>query len=185
MSSRDRAVVEQLLERAQPHVDALGVVEPVHAEHQLAAGRPAPCGSPRPAASTSGRRDISSSAVESIEIGNAPSLTTRSPTTTSSRASRPRTPPNRRGQLAEVPGAAGGVEADQVRAQQPPHDLLAPRQLDEQLGGREGDVQEEPDPQVGAPLAEHARHELELVVLHPHRRALRRDLGGGRRRTAR
>jgi hypothetical protein len=33
-------------------------------------------------------------------------------------------------------------------------------------------VQEEPDAQVGTQLAEQLRHELELVVLHPHGRVL-------------
>jgi hypothetical protein len=71
------------------------------------------------------------------------------------------------------------VEADEVRAQQAPDDLLAPRELLEQLDRREWDVQEEPDPQVRAALTELAGHQLELVVLHPDRRALGRDLVDG------
>jgi hypothetical protein len=38
-------------------------------------------------------------------------------------------------------------------------------------------VQEEADLEVGPLLAQHRRDELELVVLHPHRRALGGDLG--------
>ncbi|BCB83954.1 hypothetical protein Psuf_012670 [Phytohabitans suffuscus] len=39
-------------------------------------------------------------------------------------------------------------------------------------------MQEEPDQQVGPQLAEHARDELEMIVLHPHDRAGLRDLRG-------
>ena len=77
----------------------------------------------------------------------------------------------------EVGGGARQLEADQVRAQQPLEDLAAPRQLGEELGGREGDVEVEADPQVGALRAQHLRHQLELVVLDPHGRALGGDLG--------
>ncbi len=42
-------------------------------------------------------------------------------------------------------------------------------------------MQEEADPQVGAQLAEHRRHQLELVVLHPDRGALGRDVRRGLR----
>src|SRR5699024_8095094 len=55
-------------------------------------------------------------------------------------------------------------------------DLLAPRQLTEQVRAGEGDVQEEADPQVGAQLPEDARHELQLVVLHPYGGTLGGDL---------
>src|SRR3546814_7989856 len=48
----------------------------------------------------------------------------------------------------EVLGAAGQLEADQVGPQQALEDLPPPGQLLEQLGGRERDVQVEPDPQV-------------------------------------
>ena len=40
-------------------------------------------------------------------------------------------------------------------------------------------MQEEPDAQVRAALAELAGHQLELVVLHPDRGALGGDLGDG------
>ena len=77
----------------------------------------------------------------------------------------------------EVGGAPGQLEADQVGAEQTLEDLAAPGQLLEQLGRRERDVEVEPDAQVGPQLTEHLRHQLQLVVLHPHRRALRGDLG--------
>ena len=78
----------------------------------------------------------------------------------------------------EVLRGAGALEADQVGAEQALEDLAAPRQLLEQLGRRERDVQEEPDPQVGAQLAQHRRHQLQLVVVHPDRGVLGGDLGG-------
>ena len=81
-------------------------------------------------------------------------------------------------QADEVGGAAGQLEADDVGAEQSLEDLPAPRELLEQLGRRERDVQEEADPQVGAQLAEHLRDQLHLVVLHPDRGVLRGHLGG-------
>ena len=113
-----------------------------------------------------------------MEMGKARSLTVRP-----RKATPPCPPPSPRPAAwrnSEVARAARRVEADEVRPEQPLHDLLAPGQLDVQLHGREGDVQEEPDPQVRTPLAEHARHQLELVVLHPDRRALGGDLVDGR-----
>jgi hypothetical protein len=81
----------------------------------------------------------------------------------------------------EVLGAARALEPDQVRAEEPLEELPSPRELEEELGGWEGDVEEEADPQVRAPLAQHPRHELELVVVHPDHGALgsqrRRALG--------
>ncbi len=78
----------------------------------------------------------------------------------------------------EVGGAAGQLEADDVRTEQALEDLPAPRELLEQLGRGERDVQEEADPQVRAQLAEHLRHQLHLVVLHPDGGVLRGHLGG-------
>ncbi len=78
----------------------------------------------------------------------------------------------------EVLGAAGQLEADEVGAEQALEDLAAPGQLLEQLGRREGDVQEEADVEVGPELAQHLRDELELVVVHPDGGALRRPVGG-------
>ena len=47
--------------------------------------------------------------------------------------------------------------------------------------GGEGDVEEEPDPQVGPATSQQLGHQLELVVVDPHRgpdrRVARRDLG--------
>ena len=62
----------------------------------------------------------------------------------------------------------------------PSRTCSAPRQLGEQLRTRgNGMWLKNPIAQVGALLAQHPRHELQLVVLHPHRRALGGHLGGG------
>ena len=77
----------------------------------------------------------------------------------------------------EVGDAARRLEADQVAAEQALDDLRPPRQPGEQLERRERDVQEESDRQVGALLAQHRRHELQLVVVDPHGGVRRRDVG--------
>ena len=71
-------------------------------------------------------------------------------------------------QAHEVGCATRQLEPDQVGAEQPFEELTPPRQLLEELGRREGDVQEEPDAEVGAQLTQLLRDELQLVVLHPH-----------------
>ena len=60
-------------------------------------------------------------------------------------------------------------------------DLAAPRQLHEQFARWERDVQEEPDVDVGAELAQHLGDQLELIVVDPHGAAGRDVLGDGRR----
>jgi hypothetical protein len=59
------------------------------------------------------------------------------------------------------------VEPEEVRAEQAAQDLLAPRQDAEDLGGGEGDVQEEADARVGQPLTQQARDEQQLIVVNP------------------
>jgi hypothetical protein len=59
------------------------------------------------------------------------------------------------------------VEADHVRPQQAAQELLAVRQNAHDGGGREGDVQEEPDARLGQELAQDPRDEQQLVVVHP------------------
>jgi hypothetical protein len=59
------------------------------------------------------------------------------------------------------------VKADEVRAEQAREHRLPVREHAEDLGGREGDVQEEPDARVRQALAEHRGQEHELVVVHP------------------
>ena len=76
------------------------------------------------------------------------------------------------GQEQEVLCAAGQVESDEIGAEQALDDLGPPRHLHEQLDRRERDVQEEADGQVGPQHPQHLRHQLQLVVLDPHGRAL-------------
>ena len=64
------------------------------------------------------------------------------------------------------------LEPEQIGAEQSLHDLLAPRHAGEQFVRRERDVVEEADPHVGAPVAEHLRHELQVIVVDPHHRVV-------------
>ena len=133
-------------------------------------------------ASTSGERASSSKAATSMEIGKAWAATVRPSYSIV-------LPPGRQvvqpaGELDEVRRRRGPLEADQVRAEQPLDDRRPPGQLGEQLVGREGDVQEEADGQVGPLLAEQRRHQLQLVVVHPDDRVLRRPPPRPARRSA-
>ena len=58
------------------------------------------------------------------------------------------------------------------RAEESFDDLSTPRQLRKQAVCRERDVMEVADREVGTHPAQHRRHELQLVVLNPDRRAL-------------
>ena len=170
------AVGQQLAERAQPGVDALGVVEPVDAEQHLArvAERLADLRGPGVDLGSAGEllevvdvdRDRERRRAHGPPVGQVDQLSVG--LVADPLADEPH----------EVLGAAGQLEADQVGAEQALEDLAAPGQLLEQLGRREGDVQEEADVEVGPELAQHLRDELELVVVHPDRGALRRPVGG-------
>jgi len=84
----------------------------------------------------------------------------------------------------EVGGVGAALEAQQVGAEQALHDLPSPRKLGEDLVARERDVVEEADPDVVAVLAQHPRHELKLVVMHPYGRIGRRLFRRGLREAA-
>ena len=77
--------------------------------------------------------------------------------------------------LEEVGGVPFGLHPDQIRAEETGEHLVAPRQLAEQLRGREGDVVEEADGEVGSSLAQQLRNELQLIVVHPHGGIRRRE----------
>ncbi len=79
----------------------------------------------------------------------------------------------------EVRSARLGLEADEIGAKKALCDLVAPRELSKQFDGRERDVEEESDLQIGAHLAQHLRDKLQLVVLHPDRRTFLSHLRGG------
>jgi hypothetical protein len=77
----------------------------------------------------------------------------------------------------EVRGVGAALEPEQVRAEQALDHLPPPGKLGEDLVAGERYVVEEADAQVLALLAEHPRHQLHLVVVHPHGRAVRGLLG--------
>jgi hypothetical protein len=166
----------ELAERAQPRVDALGVVEPVHAEHdvlrvaELLADLLCPLGNVLGAgqllqpADVDGDREragLNGAAVRQVDevaVGLVADPLAHQPD--------------------EVLRGTRALEPDHVSAEQALQDLPSPWQLLEQLGRRERDVQEEADPQVRPELTQHLRHQLELVVLDPDQGTLLGDLGG-------
>ena len=77
----------------------------------------------------------------------------------------------------EVGGVAVALESEQVGAEQAADDLPPPGQLGEDLVPRERDVREVADTHVRPQRAHHPGHELELVVVRPHGRAVG-GLGG-------
>ena len=81
----------------------------------------------------------------------------------------------------EVARVGLALEAEEVGTEETVEQLGAPGQLGEELDRGEGDVVEPPDAHVGPQLAHEGRHELQLVVLHPHTSALGRHLGHGLR----
>ncbi len=83
------------------------------------------------------------------------------------------------GHLTEVLRPDRCLEPDDVGTEQALDQLDPPRDTEEQLLRRERDVEEEPDPQIGAEPAEHGRDEVQLVVVDPHGRSVGGDLGGG------
>jgi hypothetical protein len=68
------------------------------------------------------------------------------------------------GEVAEI---GGGVEADQVGAEEALEELSAGREGSEQLLGGERDVEEEPDPRLRQPAADQSRQQQELIVVDP------------------
>jgi hypothetical protein len=60
-----------------------------------------------------------------------------------------------------------GVEADHVRAQQPLHQLVRPGQDAPLLRRGPRNVEEEADGRLGQPLAQHCRHQHQVIVVHP------------------
>ena len=163
---------EQRAERAQPQADALRVVEPVDAEQDhLRVAEAGPDLRSRAGGWRARRRSPPPRRCRSRSGTRRVWWRGRRDTMTSSLLGHVEELGGRRG---EVGDAARGLEADQVAAEQTLDDLGPPRQPGEQLERRERDVEEESDRQIGPLLAEHRRHQLELVVVHPH--------GGVRRR---
>jgi hypothetical protein len=85
---------------------------------------------------------------------------------------------------AEVPSTVHRLEAQGVRAEHAVDELTAPGQLRKELHRWEGDVQEEADVQVGPVGADQLGHQAQVIVVHPHRAAVRCRFRGGPRETA-
>ena len=159
-------VVEQPLEREQPPRNALRVVEAVDADEDLR-GRPLRAQVSDLARRTSRAcRRRSTIARASTPIGKTPSRTWRSPSQHAVDVHC-----RRRARAAATSRSAAGTpgvwKPIEVGAEQALEELVAPRQDAEHLRGRERDVQEEADARLGQALAQHRRHEHELVVVHP------------------
>ena len=78
--------------------------------------------------------------------------------------------------LEEVVDVELRVEAQDVAAEEPVEQLDAPRADRERLGIRPRDVPERDDRRVGQALADHARQQREVVVLHENHRVVGRGL---------
>ena len=174
-------LVEQLTDRLDPMPDPLGVVQPVHPEQHHA--RVAELGPDLhgPAAGVGGARQlVEPGGVHRDREGRAAHLAHAVGTAHQCLAPAGGDPQAAAG-TQHVVGVGGALEAQQVGAEQAEQHLTTPRQLGEDLVRRERDVVEEPDPDVGAQLAQHLRHQLQLVVLDPHRGPGSRLVGGRRR----
>ena len=180
----DPMLGEQLRKRPQPNVDALGVVQPVDAEQDLAriAELAADLAGPLPDGASAGllveRRRVDGDR-EGADLDRAEAdVDFAEPGTHTDRPPRGVRTDETAGQDHEVLRAAGQVEPDQIGAEQALGDLGPPRHLHEQLHRRERDVQKEADGQIGPQHPQHLRDQLQLIVLYPHRRALGRHLRG-------
>ena len=80
----------------------------------------------------------------------------------------------------EIGGGGRFLNADDIGTEQSAQDFFAPRQLREQFGGRERDVQEEPDTHIGP---QHLGHELQVIVVHPHHSATAHRSRRGQRKS--
>ena len=161
--------------------DALGVVEPVDAEHEDARVAELVTQLGRPVDDRRGlRQGLEAAVVDGDRDGTGPRRVRRAVAAEHGHRVLPggdlEQPP---AGADEVLGVGLALEAEEVGAEEALEDRSAPGDLGEQLDRGEGDVVEPPDPQVGPLFADHPGDELQLVVLHPHRRALRGHLGDG------
>ena len=159
----ERAVVEQRLVRPQALADALRVVEAVDAEqHDLRLAEAGAVAVRALAGRPPGGDGLELVDVDRDRVRRRPACcrpSSSSHTTTKLAALIARWNPTR------------------SHAEQAGGDLGAPRQPHEQLDRRERDVEEEADDEVGPLVAQHLRHELQVVVVDPHDRLVGGDLG--------
>ena len=149
----ERAVGEQLTDGSQPPIDALRVVETIHSEQdelriaELGAelARPGLHGGIARLLHQRGSVDRDRKRADADLRGPR------------SAPSRPFPWRRRRGgaSRAKFDAAARYLEPHEVGAEESLEDLPPPRKLQEQLAGRERDVQEVPDPHVGSELPQH------------------------------
>jgi hypothetical protein len=170
----EATVVEQLPERAQSGADALGVVEPVDAEQDhLGLAEPGPDLRRPPAGGPPAGHEL-----ELVDVDRDREVPDRHRAAVV--ADQVVVDLGRVDELVgggdEVARAAVALEAEHVGAEETLHDLGAPRQALEQLERWERDVVEPADAHVGALRAQHARHELQVVVVDPDRGVLRGDV---------
>ena len=67
----------------------------------------------------------------------------------------------------EVPHIPGGVEPDEVGAEETPQQVFPVRQGAEDFLGGKRDMEEEADPGLGQPFPHHGGNQHELVIVHP------------------
>jgi hypothetical protein len=79
----------------------------------------------------------------------------------------------------EIAGIIVGLKTDEIGPEYPLHQGPAPRELSHEFHRREGDVEEEADPEIGASLPQHCGNQLQLVVVDPHQGSLRSTLRRG------
>lgn len=75
-------------------------------------------------------------------------------------------------QLNKVTNVRYQVETDEVSVHEPPQHLIPPWKLAVDFWRWERNMQEEPDGEIRAQLAQDPRNELQLIILHPHRCAV-------------
>ncbi|GIF21110.1 hypothetical protein BJ973_005437 [Actinoplanes tereljensis] len=172
----DPAVPQQLAVRREAVLDALGVVEPVDAEQHFLV-------LPEIVPQLPGLVDHVRPGVQRLHLGDVDRHRERAgahhPAVEQDRVVGALRVEQLAGQLGHVVRGLRTLEADQIGAEHPAQQLDPAGELHEQLGRRERHVHEEADQQVGAQLAEHLRHQLQVVVLDPDGRAGLGHLGGG------
>ena len=177
------AVRQEFLEGLEPVPDALGVIQPVHAQQdgfgvaQVLADLPGPLDDVRLGGKFGDLLNVDGDG-EGLRTGDVGDLAVVAlDVHLLLLDAGAKEPP---GGAHEVAGVAGPLEAHQVGAQQAVDDGLPPGQLGEDLRRREGDVVEEPDPEVRPGLAQHAAEPA--AAGSPGPRRWRRGRRGVRRR---
>jgi hypothetical protein len=168
LPAQPRMALEEVLERAQPECYALGVVEAVDAEHELALRQQA-----MELACLFGHLRCGRRAHEGVVV-DADGKAADAQLALADGGAHHRRSPLEAEVLAEdlrareeVAAIARGLEAHEVVLQQRIDQRLAPRQLHEDVGRGEGDVQEERDARLRAQRAQLLAHVHQVIVVDP------------------